>query len=292
MKKLKIGFADTHEHLMQFFYTLLANRFDVELDNDNPDYLIFGDDNFGTANKKFSKKDCVKIFFTGENRRPEDYDCHYAITFDHNYSNWHYRLPLFVVYQWALDAIHNTGHDFYHILGEHTPKLKTDFCSFVVSNPRCDERNEFFKKLSAIKKVDSGGGAFNNIGKKLEGEKAKIDFLASRKFNICFESSSYPGYVTEKILHAFYAQTIPIYWGSPTVAADFNLQSFINVNDFNNFDEAIEYVMRIDSDEELYYRILTAPKLSGNVLRDYMLLNNFLNWFEAVVYNKADMRTE
>ena len=42
MKKLKIGFADTHEHLMQFFYTLLANRFDVELDNDNPDYLIFG----------------------------------------------------------------------------------------------------------------------------------------------------------------------------------------------------------------------------------------------------------
>ena len=140
--------------------------------------------------------------------------------------------------------------------------------------------------------MDSGGGAFNNIGKKLEGEKAKIDFLASRKFNICFESSSYPGYVTEKILHAFYAQTIPIYWGSPTVATDFNLQSFINVNDFNNFDEAIEYVMRIDQDEELYYRILTAPKLSGNIPRDYMLLNNFLNWFEAVVYNKADMRAE
>ena len=50
--------------------------------------------------------------------------------------------------------------------------------------------------------------------------------------------------------------------------------------------------MRIDLDEELYYRILTAPKLSGNIPRDYMLLNNFLNWFEAVVYNKADMRTE
>lgn len=292
MKKLKLGFADTHEHLSQFFYSLLATKYDVEIDNEEPDYLIFGDDNFGTANKKFSKKDCVKIFYTGENRRPEDYDCHYAITFDHNYSNWHYRLPLFVIYMWALDNIHNTGHEFYHILGEHKPKLKTDFASFVVSNPSCAERNEFFKLLNEYKPVQSGGGYLNNIGKKLEGEQAKIDFLSTRKFNICFESSSYPGYLTEKILHAYYAQTLPIYWGSPTISADFNPQSFINVNDFGSFEEAIEYIKHIDKDEELYYRMLTAPKLSGGVPRDYMLLNNFLNWFDATVYNKIGMRTE
>ena len=116
-KKIKLGFADTHEHISQFFHSLLANRFDVEIDNENPDYLIFGDSNFGSENKKFSKTDCVKIFYTGENQRPDNYDCHYAITFDHNYSNWHFRLPLFVVYMWALDAIHNTGHKYYHILG-------------------------------------------------------------------------------------------------------------------------------------------------------------------------------
>ena len=36
-KKIKLGFADTHEHISQFFHSLLANRFDVEIDNENPD---------------------------------------------------------------------------------------------------------------------------------------------------------------------------------------------------------------------------------------------------------------
>jgi hypothetical protein len=31
MKKLKLGFTDTHDHLLQFFYNLLANRFDIEI---------------------------------------------------------------------------------------------------------------------------------------------------------------------------------------------------------------------------------------------------------------------
>jgi hypothetical protein len=295
MKKLKLGFTDTHDHLMQFFYNLLANRFDIEIvdvDKETPDYLIFGDENFGTKNTKFSKKDCVKIFYTGENRRPENYDCHYAISFDHNFNNWHYRLPLFVIYMWSLDMIHNTKYNYYHILGEHNPIIKTDFCSFVVGNPKCEERNEFFHKLNAVKKVDSGGSLYNNINAKLEGEVAKIDFLAKRKFNICFESGSYPGYVTEKILHAFYARTIPIYWGSPTVTSDFNVQSFINVHDFNNTDEVIDYVMRLDSDEDLYNRVISAPPLASGIPRDYMILNNFLNWFDAIVYNKIDMREE
>ena len=295
MKKIKLGFTDTHEHLMQFFYSLLANRFDVEVvdtDKETPDYLIFGDENFGTNNKKFSKNDCIKIFYTGENRRPENYDCHYAITFDHNYSNWHYRLPLYVIYMWALDNIHNTGYGYYHILGDNKPKLKTDFCSFVVSNPKCQERNEFFQKLNAIKRVDSGGPLYNNINSKLDGEKAKIDFLSTRKFNICFESGSYPGYATEKILHAYYAGTVPIYWGSPTIDSDFNIQSMINVHDFASFDDVIDFVMKVDSSDDLYYRYVTAPKLSSNIPRDHMMLNNFLNWFDAVVYNKIDMRQE
>jgi len=286
MRKLKLGFTDTHDHLAQFFSSILANRFDVEIDNENPEYLIFGDENFGTNNKKFNRSDVVKIFYTGENRRPENYDCDYAITFDHNFNNWHYRLPLYVIYQWSLEQIHKTKYSYYHLLGDNEPQEKTDFASFVVSNGNCKERNEFFEKLSAYKKVDSGGRLFNNIQADLSGEEAKIDFLAKRKFNICFESGSYPGYTTEKILHAFYAKTIPIYWGSPTVDTDFNPSAFINVHDFNSFDDAIEYVKQVDSDDELYNKIVNSTPLAGNVPRDYMLLNNFLNWFDAVVYNK------
>ena len=124
----------------------------------------------------------------------------------------------------------------------------------------------------------------------MDGEVAKIDFLSTRKFNICFESGSNPGYVTEKILHAFYAQTIPIYWGSPTVASDFNTNSFINVHDFGSMSEVMYFIQKLDEDEDLYNRFLNSPKLAGGVPRDYMILNNFLNWFDSVVYNKIDMR--
>jgi len=286
MKKLKIGFADTHDHLQQFFVSILQQRYDIEVDNKSPEYLLFGDENFGTSNHKFTKSDCIKIFYTGENRRPDQYDCHYAISFDHNYNPWHYRLPLFVIYMWALKNIHNTKYGKNYIFKPEV-RTKDNFCSFVVQNPRCQERNSFFQTLNLIKHVDSGGPLYNNINAKLDGEEAKINFLSTRKFNICFESMSHPGYVTEKLLHAFYAGTIPIYWGSPTVESDFNKDSFINVHNFKNQKEAIDFVLKVDEDNDLYNEILSAPKFINNIPPSYLLYNNFLNWFDAIVYQKV-----
>ena len=34
-KKIKLGFADTHDHISQFFHSLLANRFDLILNKIN-----------------------------------------------------------------------------------------------------------------------------------------------------------------------------------------------------------------------------------------------------------------
>lgn len=292
MNKLKLGFADTHEHLARFFYSILSTKYNIEIDNTNPEFLIFGDENFGTSNLKFSKKDTIKIFYTGENRRPENYDCHYAITFDHNLSSWHYRLPLFVIYMWALENIHNTNYKYTHLLQNQSINTSKDsFCSFVVSNPNCKERNEFFSKLNKIKTVDSGGRFMKNISYDLPDEISKINFLACRKFNICFEQSANPGYVTEKILHAFYAQTIPIYWGSTSVSTDFNYKSFINVRDFKNFDEVIEAVLYLDNDKNAYNNMLNESKFTNNIAPDYINLDNFLNWFDSIVYKKINIRS-
>jgi hypothetical protein len=289
--KLKLGFTDTHEHIAAFFTSILSKRYDVELDYDSPDFLIFGDENFGTNNKNFNKKDVVKIFYTGENRRPEKYDCDYAISFDHNFNSWHYRLPLFVVYMWSLEKIHKTKYNFNYIFKPEV-KEKTSFASFVVSNPNCKERNDFFQQLSNYKKVDSGGKLFNNIEANLSGEESKIEFLSSRKFNICFESMSHPGYVTEKILHAFYAQTIPIYWGSPTIAADFNQNAFINVHKYGSFNDVIKFVEKVDNDDDLYNRIIAQPKFMHNIPPSYLILENFLNWFDAIVYKRILKRED
>jgi hypothetical protein len=290
-QKLKLGFTDTHDHLAQFFYHTLSKRYDITIDNDTPEFLIFGDENFGTENTKFSKRDCTKIFYTGENRRPENYDCHYAISFDHNFNNWHYRLPLYVIYMWALENIHKTKYRYDYIL-DPTVKEKTDFCSFVVSNPNAKERNNFFETLNAIKRVDSAGKHLKNIEVDLAGEEKKIEFLSSRKFNICFESMSHTGYVTEKILHAFYAGTVPIYWGSQTIGHDFNTSAFINVHNFRSFDDAAEYVVRVDGDKDLYNFIVNQPKYAYNIPPSYYFLDNFLNWFDSIVYKKRDTRDE
>ena len=291
MKPLRIAFTDTHEHLATFFISILQSRYEVEIVDisASPDFLLFGDDNFGNNNLKVSRENCTKIFYTGENRRPENFDCDYAISFDHNFEPWHYRLPLYVVYMWALENIHETKFDYNYIFNPEI-KEKTDFCSFVVSNPKCEERNEFFKKLHAIKHVDSGGKLYNNINANLAGEESKVDFLSTRKFNICFEHTSHPGYTTEKILHAFYAGTVPIYWGSETIANDFNPAAFINVHDFDSFDDAIEYIMKVDTDDELYASYVNAPKFLNGVPPTYIMLDNFLNWFDAVVYNKILQR--
>ena len=284
-RKIRLGFVDTHDHLAAFFNHVLSMRYDVQIDNDQPDFLIFGDKNFGDNNLNYDRSKVTKIFYTGENQRPEDYVCDYAITFDHNYQPWHYRLPLYIIYLWALKHVHKTKYDKNYIIKPDIEK-KYDFCSFVVKNGAPTERKEFFEKLSEYKKIDSGGPVFKNIIGNLMTEEDKIKFLSTRKFNLCFESYSYPGYATEKILHAFLAGTVPIYWGSETIETDFNPRAMINVHNFSDFDKAIDYIKMIDEDDDRYNYMVNQPKFTNGVLPSYMLYNNFLNWFDGVVYNQ------
>lgn len=48
----------------------------------------------------------------------------------------------------------------------------------------------------------------------LYGYNEKISFISNYQFNICPENADGPGYVTEKIFHAFMAGCIPVYYGS------------------------------------------------------------------------------
>jgi hypothetical protein len=277
---LRLGFTDTVEPIANFFVETLSKHFQINRDDIDPDYLIFGDKNFGENNLKFNGR-CIKIFFTGENQRPWDYQAHYAITFDHFDTDRYYRLPLYVIYDYQRK----------HLLSERKAldsRLNRKFCSFVVQNGASNMRNNFFYKLSSYKIVDAGGPLFNNIGYVLPrgdtGVEAKHDFLNQYKFNMCFENSSYPGYATEKLYEALRCKTVPIYWGSPTIALDFNPKAFLSWHDYQDDDLFLQAIKRIDQDEDAYREMYMQPMYADNKPNKFMDLDKFVYWFRKNVY--------
>lgn len=285
-KHIRLGFTDTNNQIANFFVAVLSQRFEVSIDNENPDYLIFGDRNFGENNLKYDPNKVTKIFYTGENQRPWDYQAHYAISFDHVENEKLYRLPLYVIYDFnnLLQRIPS-----FATYRRHEDDLldKEKFCSFVVRNPNCERRNQFFHKLSTYKQVDSGGPLFNNIGRVLDygdaAMKAKLDWLTNYKFNICFENSSYPGYVTEKLYEAYMGGTIPIYWGSATVEVDFNPRAFLNWYDYGSDEALMKAVIELDQDKDRYREMYMQPLFSNHCNR-FMDLDRLAAWFEQNVY--------
>ena len=93
----------------------------------------------------------------------------------------------------------------------------------------------------------------------LDGSKTALQRKC--KFTLCFESTNHYGFVTEKIMDAFYSDTIPVYYGSPTVAEIFNKNAFINVADYPSLDAAIENINELDRDYEKYMEIMIQPLL-------------------------------
>ena len=73
-----------------------------------------------------------------------------------------------------------------------------------------------------------------------------INIYKDYKFVIAMENKCLDGYVTEKIVNAFYSGAIPIYWGSSNINDFFNKNAFINVNDYDSFDDCINYILTMD----------------------------------------------
>jgi len=292
MNKLKIGFTDTFDGTADFFTEVLSQKYEVIRDDVNPNFLIFGDENFGTRNLGYDMNKVTKIFYTGENRRPWNYQCHFAITFDHLDTDRLYRMPLYVLNMWYLEKRLGMTPVFEQYRMPFDLDRKTEFCGFVNSNPNCVERNTFFHNLSQYKRVDSGGPLFNNIGYVLPrddmGIKHKLDFFSTKKFSIAYENGSYPGYATEKMLEAYVGGTVPIYWGSPTIDIDFNPRCFLNRHDYVSDEEFIKKIKEVDETPSKYLEYYLEPLFTDNQPNKYMNMEKLVDWFDLNVYPSQD----
>lgn len=240
----------------RFILSILNKYYEVEL-SENPDYLFYNEATFDHL-----KYDCLKIFFTGENISPNFNLCDYAIGFDYiDFEDRHYRLPLYLITVFYSEAeLILAGSDYLNnqaVFKKEDLSQKTEFCSFVYSNYRAEiQRKMIFDKLSEYKKVNAGGAYLNNTVERVDN---KLEFEMKHKFSIAFENSSRSGYTTEKIVSSLVAKTIPLYWGNPNIGKEFNTKRFINCHDYASFDQVLEKVKELDSNDDLYIKMINEP---------------------------------
>ena len=144
------------------------------------------------------------------------------------------------------------------ILKNNIKKLK--FCAALISNSIISDgfRIKFINELSKYKKIDMGGKFNNNVGGTVRN---KIDFLKSYKFSISMENTEGNGYISEKIVDSFLAGTIPIYYGDYMIDEYINPKSYILIKGENDILAKINYIKKIDNDDNLYKSLLKEKVL-------------------------------
>ena len=246
---------------------------------EDADYMIFS--SFGNENGRY--KNCKKIFYTGENVRPNFTKCDYSLTFDfESYGGKNFRLPLWYLYIDWFDVGSYGNPDWLipksYLYGENefTKKEKNKFCSIVFGSPH-QSRIDAIKNISSNYRQVDVFGKVNPNHNLPDGENYKMDLISNYKFSLCYENSVTPGYHTEKLLHAKIAGNIPIYYGDTTVEKDFNPEGFVNTLNMSD-EEVVRTIEEIDANESLYEKIIQEPLFSTKIDLNniYEIFNNIL----------------
>lgn len=261
-------------HLMRLLCHHVAGRFVCHETAENPDFLFYS----GVHRHELLHPG-VRIFITGENLLPDFNTADYAIGFaPFQLPGRYLRWPLFRLYDEAYAAVLNRP-----VLSAGAP-LREGFCACVVSNMkhRQDPLAETADALSRHLPLSYGGAWRNSTNGPVAD---KHTFLLKHRFSLAFENTSAPGYTTEKLLESLAARTIPIYWGDPLVAQDFNPAAFINAADFPTPQALADHVAALDRDPARCLDILNAPVFRDNIepphLRSHVLADFLTNIFDS-----------
>ncbi|OLQ07856.1 putative fucosyltransferase [Symbiodinium microadriaticum] len=267
---------------------------------DHPDVIMFS--LFGRSHVRHLQSGSTSklVFFTGENVRPPVGRIPLCISFDQLEDvphSLHTRMPLWIF-----------NKEVHTVLQIHEARLRNNvnttvrnragFCSFVASNAtmyNAEFRTRFVQILSSkYKEVACGGEVLNNVGGPVRD---KMDFLRGYRFNVCFENASHPGYCTEKILHAFASESIPIYWGDPSCSSrgkgmsDFNTRAFISAHDFENTAQLIKHIARVEADPVLFESYLREPILADHWYRRLKDWSGFCSGFRDLLFAECHLGT-
>ena len=253
------GFWPDFEPDQLLMVQILKKHYELIL-SDKPDYLICS---VIPPFYQYMQYDCIRIMYSGENMIPDLNTVDYALSsYPVQLYDRCFHIP--VGFRRTFRLQHLLERCRGEIVFSHKYlEQKTVFANFCASHDSADgKRLAFFKQLSEYKTVDSIGTLANNTGvyvQMLDG--SKWDYQRKSKFTLCFESVSQEGFNTEKLVDAFYTDTIPVYYGDPKIGDVFNSKAFINVAEYESFDDAIQWIIELDNNEDLYLEMLNQPPL-------------------------------
>ena len=263
-KKIVIYFADLYNRAFRenWIKSELGDKFIIEFDSEKPDYVFFNV--FGCYHLDEKYKDAVKIAHFTENKIIDFREADYAIGQHHiNYLDRYYRRPFFIY-----NLVNYTNKEFQEIREEVLKNpIREKFCAAVISNTGSADgfRRIFYKELNKYKEIGMGGHYHNNVGGSVRNKKK---FLSKYKFSLAMENTRADGYISEKIIDAFLAGNIPIYYGDYMIEEYINPKAFILIRGKEDMMEKIEYIKKIDNDDELYRSILREKVLIDDKIRD------------------------
>jgi hypothetical protein len=96
-------------------------------------------------------------------------------------------------------------------------------------------------------------------------------------FIITMENKDINGYISEKIMNAFLAGSIPIYWGTKYVKEIFNEKAFVYVNDFSSLEECAKYIVELNNDKERMKQMVNEPVFKNDIVPDYYKVDEYDN---------------
>ena len=248
---------------------LLQKHYNVEI-CDDPDYVIcgvlypHGSFVWGGYDEYILDYPNVRIMIEGENLVPDynlvDYSiCQYPVKYLDRNCYFPCGVEAFTSGKTQFRELQDKNRNY----PDNFLNSKEYFASFIASHDsEYNIRGDFFRALNKRKRVESAGSYLNNMpdGKAVNWlDGSKEEFQKKCKFSICFESTKHEGFITEKIVEAFYTDTIPVYYGSSNIKEIFNPKAFIDISDFEDFDTAIDRILEIDNNDAMYLEMLRQP---------------------------------
>ncbi|MDD5707194.1 MAG: glycosyltransferase family 10 [Kiritimatiellae bacterium] len=282
MRAIRAKAVDLPAQYIEVLLSMVREICDIEWVDADPDFVFhsaYGHD--------ILRYEGVRICWLGENVVPDFNISDYAIGFSRlDFGARYRRLPL---YRWypEYEYLSDGDRTVRTVTAANALAGRTRFCTMVVSNS--NNRDGFLREvcdaLDCYRRVDSGGRWRNNIGGAVGDKQA---FLRQGKFTLAFENASTPGYVTEKIMQAFAAHTVPIYWGAPDIDQDFNPAAFVNCHDFASVAELVSFVEHLDRDDDAYTRMLLQPCFRDGVEPACLARAGIVAWLASIFEQPRD----